>query len=308
MNFKQLTAFREVMLTGSISEAARNLLRTQPAISSLISGMEEEIGVKLFVRQGARVHPTPEAHYLFDEANAILNRLDTVKSTLKSISDLEKGALRVVSIPGPSVIFLPNLISDFVVGKPGIHVTLSTRTSAQTQRSIATQEYDVGLADVGFGKAGDSKLIKHDIIEFQGLCALPINDPLAQKDVITAQDLSDRPMAVPEKNHPSHIQILAAFGEAGAHLNSRYESTFFIPNFTYIERGLAYGIVDPFSAESYQYWQPEKPKIAFRPFRPDIMMPLTIMSPLHRPLSIVAQAFLDKLSAESYRIKTNWAF
>ncbi|AZV80881.1 LysR family transcriptional regulator (plasmid) [Parasedimentitalea marina] len=64
MNFKQLTAFREVMLTGSISEAARNLLRTQPAISSLISGMEEEIGVKLFVRQGARVHPTPEAHYL----------------------------------------------------------------------------------------------------------------------------------------------------------------------------------------------------------------------------------------------------
>ena len=37
MNLKQLRAFREVMLTGSISEAARNLYRTQPAISSAIA-------------------------------------------------------------------------------------------------------------------------------------------------------------------------------------------------------------------------------------------------------------------------------
>ena len=66
MNFKQLTAFREVMLTGSISKAASNLNRTQPAISSLIAGLEKDVGFKLFSRYGARVHSLPEAHYLFD--------------------------------------------------------------------------------------------------------------------------------------------------------------------------------------------------------------------------------------------------
>ena len=54
MNLKQLSAFREVMLTGSVSEAARNLYRSQPAISSLIAGLEDDIGFKLFARRGGR--------------------------------------------------------------------------------------------------------------------------------------------------------------------------------------------------------------------------------------------------------------
>ena len=83
MNFKQLNAFREVMLTGSVSEAARNLYRTQPAISSLIAGLEDDIGFKLFERRGGRLHPVPEAHYLFEEAGEIIGRLDVAEQTIK---------------------------------------------------------------------------------------------------------------------------------------------------------------------------------------------------------------------------------
>ena len=52
MNLKQLSAFREVMLTGSVSEAARNLYRTQPAISSLIASLEQDVGFELFSQIG----------------------------------------------------------------------------------------------------------------------------------------------------------------------------------------------------------------------------------------------------------------
>lgn len=62
MNLKQLRAFREVMLTRSVSEAARSLYRTQPTISALIAGLEDEIGYKLFERRGRRLHPLPETH------------------------------------------------------------------------------------------------------------------------------------------------------------------------------------------------------------------------------------------------------
>ncbi len=57
LNLKQLSAFREVMLTGTVSEAARNLYRTQSAISSLIAGLEDDIGFKHFARRGGRLHP-----------------------------------------------------------------------------------------------------------------------------------------------------------------------------------------------------------------------------------------------------------
>ena len=295
------------MITGSVSEAARNLFRTQPAISSMIAGLEKDIGINLFLRQGARVLPTPEAHFLYDEANAILNRLETVKSTMESISQLESGVLRIVSMPGPSVFFLPDLISRFVEGRPNIHTTLSSRSSVQAQRLIATQEYDVGLADFGFGVADDSRLTHHEIVNFQGLCALPVGDPLGAKDVITAADLNGRPMAVPDRSHPIHTQIRAAFDKMGAQFNFRFEAQFFLPTFTYVEQGLACAIIDPFSAESYQLYQKGTPRMVFRPFKPAVEIVITIMSPAHRPLSNIARGFLHELTKESRRISDAWS-
>ena len=61
MNLKQLKAFRAVMVTGSVSEAARSLFRTQPTVSALIAGLEAEIGYPLFERRSRRLHPVPEA-------------------------------------------------------------------------------------------------------------------------------------------------------------------------------------------------------------------------------------------------------
>lgn len=306
MNFKQLTAFREVMLTGSVSEAARNLYRTQPAISSLIAGLEEDIGVKLFVRQGARVHPNPEAHYLFDEASQILNQLDIVKKTMEGISNFESGAIRVVSIPGPAVFFLPNLISNFVEGKPNIQIIIGSRTSIQTQRLIANQQFDVGLADVGSGVADDTRLVNHEIFNFEGLCAVHADDPLAKKDVIYASDLNGRTMALPEQTHPIYDSIRTAFNKAGASFDLRFETLSFLPSFTFIERGLAYGIVDPFSAESYHLYKQGQHQIVFRPFKPVVKIAITIMSPAHRPLSNVAQAFHHDLITETKRMQDKW--
>ena len=50
MNFTQLTVFREVMESGSISQTARKLGRTQPAISLAIKTLEKSLGLSLFDR------------------------------------------------------------------------------------------------------------------------------------------------------------------------------------------------------------------------------------------------------------------
>src|SRR6266478_8436551 len=55
MDFDQLEAFLEVARHGSFSRAAEKRFRTQPAISSQIRALEEEIGARLFDRSGGRV-------------------------------------------------------------------------------------------------------------------------------------------------------------------------------------------------------------------------------------------------------------
>ncbi len=131
MNLKQLSAFREVMLTGTVSEAARNLCRTQPAISSLIAGLEDDIGFKLFARRRGRLRPVPEAHFLFEEASEIIGRLDAAERTIKNVRDLDRGTIRIVSMAGPSVFMLPDLIGRFVEGREQVQVSLITRSSTQ---------------------------------------------------------------------------------------------------------------------------------------------------------------------------------
>ena len=302
MNLKQLTALREVMLTGSVSEAARNLSRTQPAVSSMIAGLEADLGLALFVRRAGRLHPVPEAHYLLEEANAILDRLASAERTMRSIRELEQGTIRVVSMPGPSVFLLPDLISRFVAGRTGIKVELLSRSSPQVQQLVSVQQYDVGLGDLGLAGETDSPLVSHDVVRFECLCAMPGDDPLTQKDAVTARDLDGLPMAALYAGHPTHVQTEAAFAHMDAAFNLCFETQYFIPLLTYVERRLAYAVVDPLSAESYQIYRGGDQELVFRPFSPPVFLVVSLMTPRHRPPSALARAFTDALRREIRRI------
>lgn len=52
LNYKRLETFVWVASLGSFRKAAERLHTTQPAISARIAGLEEELGVKLFEREG----------------------------------------------------------------------------------------------------------------------------------------------------------------------------------------------------------------------------------------------------------------
>ena len=302
MNLKQLSAFREVMLTGSVSEAARNLYRTQPAISAMIAGLEDDVGFALFERRGGRLHPVPEAHYLLEEAKTILGRLDSVERTMRSVRDLERGTLRVVSMPGPAVFLLPSLISRFVGGHEGIRVSLISRSSPQVQQLVSVQQYDVGLADFEFLGSASSSLVSHEVVRLECLCALRSDDAFAEREALSAADLDGRPMATLVSEHPTFTQTSAAFEQMGARFNACFEAQYFIPLLTFVEQGLAYSVVDPLSAQSYRIYRGTEQRLVFRPFSPKVILVASIMTPAHRPLSNLAQAFIRSLKAEMRRI------
>lgn len=68
MNHKQLTAFRMVMQHGSITEAARALSVSQPAVSRLIGDLELSIGFPLLLRTGGH-SPHPKLISFFRKLN-----------------------------------------------------------------------------------------------------------------------------------------------------------------------------------------------------------------------------------------------
>lgn len=304
MNLKQLRAFREVMVTGSVSKAAENLFRTQPTISAQLSTLEKEVGLKLFERRDGRLHPVPEAEYLLSQATEILDKVDNLQENLTSVKNLDSGRINIVAMIGPSIFFLPNLISEFVKDRKHVDISLFSSSSFQTQQLMSAQRYDVGIVDDGIPELDSGlSLVDHERLDYQCVCAVPADDPLARKEFITARDLDRKPLAMLAETHGIHKEIKRVFEEQELTMNCRFETQYFLPQLVFVERGLAYAIVDPITVDSYYSNYKSDDRIVFLPFRPSVTFSISIITPSHRPLSTLANRFVTYLREELQRFQ-----
>lgn len=87
---RQLEAFRAVMLTGGMTMAADLVRITQPAISRLIRGLEDELGLRLFERSGNRLRPTREAGILFGEVSRHFTGIEHINKVATELRESHK--------------------------------------------------------------------------------------------------------------------------------------------------------------------------------------------------------------------------
>ncbi len=297
-----MKAFNELMLTGSVSEAARSLNRSQPAISALIAALEDEFGMKLFERRGGRLHPVPEAHYLKEECSELLDRIDRLQNNMRGITGLKCGKLDIVTMPGPSVFLLPNLVADFAQDKPEMACAMISRSSEAVFQLVAAQQYDLGISDYVDGKADNTSLVSEQRFSFECLCAVSRHSPLANKSVLRPADLDNHPMASLYDGHEINVKTRRAFGDAEQRLNIRFVTQYFIPMLTYVEKNVACAIVDPIAIESYRLSKDDTGDIVFVPFKPMLSYCISVLSPAYRQESRLSRAFKTKLFHEFDRL------
>src|SRR5690554_5585575 len=80
MNFKELAAFDAVLRTGSITEAARYIHRTQPQTTRLIAALEDRLGFKLFDRSRKRFVLTANGREFHDRVQLVLDSAAELES------------------------------------------------------------------------------------------------------------------------------------------------------------------------------------------------------------------------------------
>lgn len=289
LTFRQLQTFREVMRAGSISEASRVLGRTQPAVSSMIAGLERELGFALFDREMGRLKPRPEALYFLEEAEAVLARLTQTGRAMAEIGKLSMGRLRIACHPAAAGFLLPNLLAEFLEGRAHVEAALMMRSSAIVDDLIASQEYDIGLAETPLPRTS----VKSQDFVMECPVAVHAHSPLAQKKVIEPQDLSGIPLATLFDEHSTWIETARIFERGGAAINRRFVLQTFLPALQLVRRGLCACICDRITATSFQ-----NPDVVFRPFQPAITTRVSILTPAHRPDSLLSAEFRQKLFEE----------
>lgn len=298
ISFRQLQTFRSVMRTGSVSDAARLLGRTQPAVSLAIASLEENLGFRLFDRRKGRLVPRPEAAYFLEEAEAVLDRLARSSQTMREIGNLNRGRLRIACMPAGAAFLMPRLLARFLADKPQVSVSMMTRSSMVVQEWIASQQYDIGLAE----ETAPRPSIDVRTYSIACLCALPADDPLAGRDAITPADLDGAPMAALYPEHVTHAATKAAFQGMGARFNQVFELQTFHSALELVRHGLCRCVCDPITATGFAEGARGGGALILRPFEPAIAFSVSMLIPAHRPVSELALAFGRVLAGELARI------
>src|SRR5258708_2892330 len=113
MDFDQLETFLEVARHASFSRAAEKRFRTQPAISSQIRALEEEIGAKLFDRSGGRVALTGAGKVFQKYAEQTLASRKTMLVAVAEMGRVPRGAIVGGSNEGTCLHILPQVFAQF---------------------------------------------------------------------------------------------------------------------------------------------------------------------------------------------------
>ncbi len=294
LTIRQLQTFREVMRSGSISEASRTLLRTQPAVSTMISNVEKELGFSLFVREHGGLTPSPEAHYFLEEAEEVLDRMGRAAQTMSEFSTLERGSLRIACHPAAANFFLPRVLAAFLKDRPDVKADLMMRASHVVQDLIASQQFDIGLAETPLPRGS----IKIETFDPECVIALPELDPLADKEVLTPADLHGYPMAMLFDDHPVTVATHSVFHQYSATLNIRFVLRTFLPSLQLVGAGLCGAVVDRITAAT----SPAS-GVVFRRFKPKITSSVALITPAHRPASVLTIAFTDQLRTKLIQLE-----
>src|SRR3989442_12469987 len=148
MDFDQLETVIEVARLSSFSRAAEKRFRTQPAISSQIRSLEEEVGARLLDRSGGKVSLTASGKLFvkFSEET-----LDARKAAMTNIAETERvprGEIVVGANEGTCLHILPEVFAGFKKLYPDVSVNIKRSDYAKILESVTDNSVDFGVVSL----------------------------------------------------------------------------------------------------------------------------------------------------------------
>ncbi len=196
MTFNQLRTFLAAAKLRGISNAARELALTQSAASRQILGLEESLGVQLFVRRGRTLRLTEAGQILQDHATRATQVLTEARNSIDGIRGLVRGQLRITAASTVGIYVLPRILGDFKVRHPGVEITLSITNKQQVLQGLLAASSELGFVGppVPF-----PELVMEEYVQDEMVLIVSPRHRLAGRKLVPARQLEGEPFILREK-------------------------------------------------------------------------------------------------------------
>ncbi|MFF8016090.1 LysR substrate-binding domain-containing protein [Streptomyces sp. NPDC007929] len=218
MTLDDLRVFVAVCRAGSLSAVARELDRTQSAVSQHVRRLEREAGVSLLERRPRGVVPTPAGRVLCDAASDSIAGLDLALRRLGDLVNGESGAVRVTTGGTTVRHFMSEAVVTFRRRYPKVSLEFRTETSSRgCFDALTTGNLDLAWVTIDGPVRG---IEQHPVVSLPWALAVRADDPLAELSCVRTAELSDVSLIRLPGNSTSGARLDAAFAELGVRSSS----------------------------------------------------------------------------------------
>ena len=143
MTLTQLRALVEVAATGSVRQAASQLVVSQPAVSAAVAALQRDLGVALVAREGRGLVLTPAGRVFAGYARQILGLLEEGRAAAAGQLHPERGRVRLAAVTTAGEHVLPLFLAAFRASWPQAEVALEVGNRSRVWELLGYREVDL---------------------------------------------------------------------------------------------------------------------------------------------------------------------
>jgi DNA-binding transcriptional LysR family regulator len=296
MELRHLRYFTAVVECKGYREASRRLHIAQPSISQAVSDLEEELGLKLFSRNGRNARLRPEGEIFYADAVRILQQAETAILTAKRAAQGKVGRLSIGFIGSATLAFLPDLIRRYKLVYPNVKLALHDLYPVELDKACDRGEIDIAITrtlSLERSKNRQSRVLLRDPL----VAVLPRSRKLKKKKIRLADLANERFILFHRQGAPGVFDtIVGACRSQGfsPRVENEPNSMQTILSLVEAEEGVA---IVPASTSNLR-----SNGVQFVRLVPDLYLDLIVAWQLGEP-SVVLRTFLDFLTANADAIR-----
>lgn len=285
----QLRAFVAIFETGTVTEAARRLGRTQPQVSRLVAELEQASGLVLFLREKRRLVPTEEGAAFYDEVVRILHGLDDLTRLAAALSRGRPEHLRILAMPNLALSIVPESLSRLRKRFPAAVASIETASRNQLGAIVGFRPFDIAIAILPIDLPNMAVTTLGSVRTF---ALVPKHLPLANESQITMKQLASTPFVATSRNTVLRLKLDEFCTREKLSLQVVSEAPNVMTAARMAEAGVGVTIADELTASSV-----DEKLVAVRSWKPGWSSKIGLIVPKGSRVSRVAAAFVEECHA-----------
>ncbi len=221
MNFTlhQLNVFGMVARHKSMTEAARQLHMTQPAVSIQIKQLQEAVDIPLVEVVGRKLYLTEAGEKLYEAYQTVDQELESFDAAISQLKGGLKGTL-TISAASTAKYFLPYLLGEFQKRYPQVDIALKVTNRNEVLRHLSQNEYDLAVLTQ---LPDDKSTTAIPFLDNPLVIGAPYDHQLSKEENITIDQLKGQPFIYREKGSGTRMMMEEYLNEKGISPNPTME-------------------------------------------------------------------------------------